>query len=100
MDDMDNNKKIKITHHVMDRPIGKKENNREYVQPQYIVDCLNNLFLLPTAQYIPGISPPAHLSPFIDGVKEGYVPQREKEISHLKGDEVIESESEEEVEVK
>lgn len=33
----------------MDRPLvgGKLQTNREYVQPQWIVDSLNNLYLLP-----------------------------------------------------
>jgi len=49
LDDLDANPNTKITHHVMDRAISiKKENNREYIQPQYIIDSLNNLFLLPT----------------------------------------------------
>lgn len=47
---------------------------------------------MPTNQYRPGIPPPAHLSPFIDGQKEGYMPQREKEILYIKGEEVIEEE--------
>lgn len=53
---------------------------------------MNNLVLLPTSQYRPGVPPPAHLSPFIDGQKEGYMPQREKEILYIKGEEVIEEE--------
>jgi len=80
----------------MDRPLATKKANVEYIQPQYVIDSLNNLFLLPTSQYAPGIAPPAHLSPFIDNVKEGYVPNRGKEISHLKGEELVESEEEEE----
>ena len=62
----------KLTHIVMDRPLPGKTKQVEYVQPQYIVDSLNNLHLLPTAPYKPGIPPPAHLSPFVDGLKEGY----------------------------
>ena len=89
-------KKIKVTHHVLDRPLIKKVKDTEYVQPQYLVDCLNNLFLLPVSQYSPGISPPAHLSPFTDDHNEGYMPMRQKEIKHLKGEEVMESEDEEE----
>jgi hypothetical protein len=52
--------------------------------------------LLPTAQYKPGIPPPPHLSPFIDNVKEGYIPTRQKEINALKGEpaEDIEEQSE------
>lgn len=38
------------------------------------------------------------MSPFVENEKEGYVPNRHKEISHLKGDEVIESDDEEEEE--
>lgn len=52
--------------------------------------------MLPTSQYKPGCPPPAHLSPFIDNEAEGYVPMRHKEIQHLKGEEVVESESEDE----
>lgn len=67
-----------------------------------MADCANNLHLLPTAAYKPGIPPPAHLSPFVDGTKEGYMPAREREIRTLTGDEVLvsddESDSEEEVE--
>jgi len=72
----------------------KKEKDTEYVQPQYIVDSLNNLFLLPVSQYAPGIPPPAHLSPFVCDKTEGYVPLRSKEIMHLKGEEVMESDDE------
>jgi hypothetical protein len=31
LDDLDANPDLKITHHIMDRPISKKKNNREYV---------------------------------------------------------------------
>ena len=92
----------KITHYVMDRPLNatilNKFKNKEFVQPQYLADSINNLFLLPTSGYRPGIPPPPHLSPFIDNEKEGYVPTRQKEIMHLKGEEVIESDDESESE--
>ena len=80
-----------ITHHIMDRPLqsGQLKTNREYVQPQWIVDSLNNLYLLPTPPYKPGQAPPPHMSPFVDDVKEGYIPPRQKEINALKG-EVVE----------
>ena len=88
--------KSQITHHVMDRPtILNQQKNREYVQPQWIVDSLNNLHLLPTMQYAPGVPPPPHLSPFVDNSEEGYVPVRQKEINAIKGeDEEIEDEEE------
>jgi len=62
-----------------------------------LIDSINNLFLLPTSQYKPGVPPPAHLSPFIDNEAEGYVPMRHKEIQHLKGEEVVESDDDEEI---
>lgn len=49
LDDLDTNPKLKYTHHVIDRPLKVKKSNVEYVQPQYLVDSLNNLFLLPTS---------------------------------------------------
>ena len=96
-DDVEANTSLKYTHHVIDRLQVPKKTNIEYVQPQYLIDSLNNLFLLPTSQYAPGTPLPAHLSPFVDNAKEGYIPNRAKEISHLKGEEVIDSESEEEI---
>lgn len=81
-DDEDFLARHKVTHQVMDRPVlGKLLTNREYVQPQWIVDSLNNLYLLPAASYKPGVPPPPHLSPFVDNTKEGYVPTRQKEIN-------------------
>lgn len=63
--------------------------------PQYVVDSLNNLFLLPTKSYTPGKPSPAHLSPFVDNTREGYVPDRQREINVLAGvatEEVVDSE--------
>jgi len=74
--------------------VGKLDSTREYVQPQWIVDSLNNLFLLPTQPYRPGVPPPPHLSPFIDDSKEGYLPTRLKEINALKG-EIVDDDDEE-----
>ena len=72
----------------MDRPLpadAAKDKSKEYVQPQYIVDSVNNLFLLPTKPYLPGIAAPPHLSPFIDNEAEGYLPDRQREINSLAG---------------
>ena len=57
-DDKESAKVMKrITHICMDRPVpaGKQDKTKDYVQPQYIVDSVNNLFLLPTKSYLPGI---------------------------------------------
>jgi len=103
----------KVTHIVMDRPMvaGQQtlpENkSKEFVQPQYIVDSVNNLILLPTRPYKPGVAAPAHLSPFgveSDGTQKGYMPDRQREINTLAGLSVTqaeeESSSEEEEEAK
>lgn len=47
----------RVTHVCMDRPpaVGSLDKSKEYVQPQYIIDSLNNLFLLPTKPYMPGV---------------------------------------------
>lgn len=78
----------KVTHFCLDRPLPTgqtMEKGKEYVQPQYVIDCINNLFLLPTKAYMPGIPAPAHLSPFVDNVAEGYIPDRQREINALAG---------------
>ena len=75
----------KVTHLCMDRPVKSTDKGKEYVQPQYIIDSLNNLFLLPTKPYLPGIPAPAHLSPFVDNAGTGYVPDRQREINSLAG---------------
>lgn len=85
----------RITHHIVDRPVpvagsasaGADSNavvlashpgKRAYIQPQWVVDCVNQRKLLPTEQYAPGATLPPHLSPFVDAQKVreqgGYVP--------------------------
>jgi len=65
-----------ITHWVIDRPkiVGDRRMNVEYIQPQWIFDCVNSGFLLPVALYGPGAVLPPHLSPFVDDQEEGYTP--------------------------
>jgi pescadillo protein len=90
-----------ITHQIVDRPLDPEDmkSNREYVQPQWVFDCLNNSIILPAAHYAPGKTPPAHLSPFVDNSREGYIPTRQKEINQLKGveEEVQNIESDQEI---
>lgn len=74
----------RITHHVLDRPVvpgappRSHPGKRSYIQPQWVVDCINKKVLLPAEQYAPGAVLPPHLSPFVDedAVRErgGYVP--------------------------
>ncbi|ORY51225.1 Pescadillo N-terminus-domain-containing protein [Leucosporidium creatinivorum] len=80
----------RITHHIVDRPVvpgaapRQHPGKRAYVQPQWVVDCINRKTLLPTDDYAPGRTLPPHLSPFVDEdeVRErgGYVPLEAKRI--------------------
>lgn len=74
-----------VTHVCMDRPVPTQEKGKEYVAPQYVIDSINNLFLLPTKPYMPGQPAPPHLSPFIDNEEAGYIPDRQREINTLAG---------------
>ena len=71
-----------ITHVIIDRPITEKNetpsqrdlrSRRKYVQPQWIIDCINASKILLEEPYAQGKALPPHLSPF--GEYEGaYVP--------------------------
>lgn len=92
-----------VTHHVIDRPQLAPGQTRqaatEYIQPQYLFDCLNARALLPVRGYRLGEELPPHTSPFstsisnlpsdraaIDDARKrhpkllDYVPQRVHEI--------------------
>eukprot|EP00188_Purpureofilum_apyrenoidigerum_P000953 Plantae.Rhodophyta-Purpureofilum_apyrenoidigerum.ctg14837.p1 GENE.Plantae.Rhodophyta-Purpureofilum_apyrenoidigerum.ctg14837~~Plantae.Rhodophyta-Purpureofilum_apyrenoidigerum.ctg14837.p1 ORF type:complete len:597 (-),score=146.88 Plantae.Rhodophyta-Purpureofilum_apyrenoidigerum.ctg14837:43-1833(-) len=66
-----------MSHWIMDRPAvpGKRRMNVEYVQPQWIFDCVNTGQLIPTSLYNVGQKLPPHLSPFVDDEAEGYKPK-------------------------
>ncbi|KAF8118063.1 hypothetical protein N665_0006s0063 [Sinapis alba] len=73
-----------ITHHIIDKPsAGHMYLSREYVQPQWIYDCVNARIILPTEKYLVGRIPPPHLSPFVDNEAEGYVPDYAETIKRL-----------------
>ncbi|KAL2528917.1 pescadillo-related [Forsythia ovata] len=73
-----------ITHQIVDRPTqSRKFLSREYVQPQWIYDCLNFRVILPTDEYLVGRVPPPHLSPFVDNEAEGHVPEYAEAIKRL-----------------
>lgn len=88
-----------ITHHVVDRPkllpgYAKLPKSREYVQPQWILDCANFNFILPVGRYGVGAALPPHLSPWVDDKEEGYLPKYKEEVERLKNGEVLEEEEE------
>lgn len=47
--------------------------NKEYIQPQWILDCINSAKLLPIADYEPGRKLPPHVSPFYEFSEEGHL---------------------------
>jgi len=72
------------THSVVDRPsIGQVVLNRNYVQTQWVYDCVNTGILLPVDDYQPGHDLPPHLSPFVNDAQEGYVPDQRKRLDGL-----------------
>jgi len=93
--DWENN--TQVTHQIVDRPklMGPAIESREYVQPQWVYDCVNNKMLLPTFEYGVGSKLPSHLSPFVDDDAEGYIPQRKDYLNRLKGQEPAAAEDEE-----
>lgn len=89
-----------ITHHIVDRPkllpnYSKLPKNREYVQPQWLLDSANFGFVLPIERYGVGHVLPPHLSPWVDDSEEGYVPKYKEEVERLKNGEVLEDSEDE-----
>jgi pescadillo len=83
-----------ITHNIVDRPklpasYDSLPKSREYVQPQWIVDSANFMFLLPISRYAVGATLPPHLSPWVDDEEEGYKPAYADEIERLKNGETV-----------
>ena len=104
-----------ITHQVVDRPnVEEKYENRVYIQPQWVYDCVNARRLLKVGLYRVGRRLPPHLSPFVESKEGDYMPtivqevesdeeeEEEEEIigpAEEEGEETEEEEEEEEEEV-
>ncbi|TDG42064.1 hypothetical protein AWZ03_011521 [Drosophila navojoa] len=68
-----------ITHQIVDRPsLSTQYISRDYIQPQWVFDCVNQRQLLPTNKYFLGEQLPPHLSPFVDAKRDTYIPPEEK----------------------
>uniref|UniRef100_A0A1B0A4Z9 Pescadillo homolog n=1 Tax=Glossina pallidipes TaxID=7398 RepID=A0A1B0A4Z9_GLOPL len=67
-----------ITHQIIDRPsLNKQYISRDYIQPQWVFDCVNKRQLLPTSKYFIGVVLPPHLSPFVEPNRDAYIPPEE-----------------------
>ncbi|KAL7439684.1 hypothetical protein ACHAXH_007217 [Discostella pseudostelligera] len=89
-----------ITHHIVDRPkllptYSKLPKSREFIQPQWILDCANFNFVLPIQKYSVGAALPPHLSPWVDDKEEGYVPKYKEEIERLRNGEMLDASDDE-----
>lgn len=85
-------KDSRVTHHIVDRPENALASlqidnikDRILVVPQWVFDSINIAELIPTVPYRPGATPPPHLSPFVDDVAEGYVPEQRKVLEEWAG---------------
>eukprot|EP01126_Amoeba_proteus_P041037 TRINITY_DN4403_c0_g1_i5.p1 TRINITY_DN4403_c0_g1~~TRINITY_DN4403_c0_g1_i5.p1 ORF type:complete len:426 (+),score=134.07 TRINITY_DN4403_c0_g1_i5:145-1422(+) len=72
-----------ITHQVIDRPklLSSPISSREYIQPQWVYDSINTRVKIPVEAYGVGAKLPPHLSPFVDDVAQGYVPEYSLKLS-------------------
>ncbi|KAI3759956.1 hypothetical protein L1987_50343 [Smallanthus sonchifolius] len=69
---------------IVDRPTqSHRFISRDYIQPQWVFDCINARIILPTEEYMVGKVLPPHLSPFVDNEAEGYVPEYAETIKRL-----------------
>ena len=83
----------RITHQVGERGQHVKI-EREYIQPQWLFDCVNENFLLPCGEYAIGQKLPPHLSPYVDEQEEGYVTERRKQLEAIKNNTTYDYEEE------
>lgn len=88
-----------ITHVIIDRPLVSGSHQlpkRKYVQPQWVVDCVNAGKILSEEPYRQGATLPPHLSPFGEGIGAYDPTQDEKDIMDVSESEEEEGEQKEE----
>jgi len=78
-----------ITHYIVDRKPEFIEfvKNKEFIQPQWVFDCVNSCKLLPISEYEPGKSLPPHISPFFEYDNNEYKDKITKNIKEEKEEE-------------
>jgi len=88
----------RITHYIVDRPaeIITMKDNREYVQPQWVFDCLNARRILPVSEYLPGKKLPPHLSPFFEYQEGEYKVKNKLDIEEEEKEEILQNTDHEE----
>jgi pescadillo protein len=65
-----------IRYQITDRPsVRNRILSRNYVQPQWVADCINARKIIKPSLYEPGAELPAHLSPFVEAKAGDYVPK-------------------------
>jgi pescadillo len=89
----------RITIQISDRPsIQNVINGREYLQPQWLYDCVNANKLVKTVGYHLGEKLPAHLSPFVVAGADDYIPgEIEVCFFNLQAAKIVESNDQEDV---
>lgn len=72
-----------ITHEIVDRNSVASNVDREFIQPQWVFDCVNARIRLPIEPYRPGQKLPPHLSPFVQYDDSSYIPKYALDIRKL-----------------
>jgi len=75
-----------ITHQVVDKDVDRSTwvPGREYVQPQWVYDSVNNAILLPVQEYSADVRAlPPHLSPFVNNRRRKYIPEQQEHLDEL-----------------
>lgn len=86
-----------ITHHIIDRPTTMipanfydgLPHNREFIQPQWVLDSSNFVVRLPPSKYAVGVPLPPHLSPWVNDDEEGYKPKYKEDIERVKNGDIM-----------